>query len=555
VALGDDEALGTVSLTIQTVPADIDPRSTALAQWLARRFTAAGVDTGVTLKKPDVLFRDTLVNHDFDLYVGRLRPTRDPDALYATFHSRFAGESGWQNPFGVADATVDGLLDRQRRTAGKERTRAVADLLHRMAALQPFTPVGFPVDMRAVRTDRFEGWSGGDLRSPLGYFSLSRSDPDATTLRLATLDAELVDGLNPVAVQLLSGSVVPELLYDPLARRYSGDIRPWLARRWSWASEEDSTRPTAVVELRDATWHDGTRLTADDVAFTYRFLADTSMGRADGRVDSPGHGGRLSLVDGVDVVSDHVVRVQFVSASRSVAKRALTLPVLPEHIWRERTGEANVAGFPLASEATEALVWQNPDPVGSGPLRFERRDPGSELVLARNDDHFLHREQSPTGVDDIDEGLAYDRLVFRVAPAGSTAVLLVDRGDVDGVASALPASLTAEIATDDDAVLRASMSRELYHVGYNARRARLGDRRFRTALSRVVNRDAVAEAIFDDFLTPAVTPLAHTRWEPDGDTAAPPAPLTDEDGQLDVAAAREAFREAGYRYDDDRLVG
>ena len=71
------------------------------------------------------------------------------------------------------------------------------------------------------------------------------------------------------------------LVYDPLAwiDEYTLDPKPWLATSW----EITPDGKTYTYKLRsDVTWHDGTPLTADDVAFsmiTYREVAESGVAR------------------------------------------------------------------------------------------------------------------------------------------------------------------------------------------------------------------------------------------------------------------------------------
>ncbi len=94
-----------------------------------------------------------------------------------------------------------------------------------------------------------------------------------------------------------------------------------------------------------------------------------------------------------------------------------------------------------------------------------------------------------------------------------------------------------------------------YLVGYNCRRAPLSNERFRRVLARLLDRESLVSAAFRGYADAAEAPL-RPPWTPEAlawDGTAE-LPFLGEAGELDVEAARAAFREAGYRYDDDRLV-
>lgn len=568
-----------VSLRIKTSPADADPYALRAARAVAKWFRAAGVDAEVSPVAREELLRQVLLNGEFDLFVARLPERfRSPDGLYPLLHSRFADAPGWQNPFGYANLDVDGLLETQRRVAG-ERRRDVVDRIGRaVAETQPFTVLAFPDDIRAARSDRYRNWHLADLRSPLGYLTLDRVPddsgyrPDGTTpedaggdvLRLAVTDRRATENLNPLAVEFRRHGVLTGLLYDPLGYETGpGTVEPWLAE--SWAFTEDRGEPRARVRLRgDLKWHDGEPLTASDVAFTYALLADTSLGTArrdgeenrDDPVPAPRFQGRNSLVDGVRAIDETTVEFQFVDCDAGVATRAFTVPVLPEHVWADRTGPASVGGIVIGG-ATEALVTNNLPPVGSGPLRFVRNTPRESLVLERFDRHFLARDPSGGLPARMAGAPVFDRLSVRVVGSDVTAVEMVADGDADVTGTAVGAPTVPRIGRADELDLLVDRSEAPYVLGYNARHPPLTNPRFRNTLARLIDGAYLAETVFEGYARPAASPLAGTGWLPSDlrwDGADPVTPFIGSDGELDVRRARDAFRDAGYQYDGGDLV-
>jgi len=548
-----------VSLSIKAASADADPFAIDIARRLANNLEAVGVAARVTPVTSEELRRQVLLNTDFDLYVGRFpaSDSLDPDALYPLLHSRFTSEPGWQNPFGYTDLELDELLERQRASSGGRRRRAVADIQDRIARTLPFLTLALPDHLTASRAAADADWV---VESGLGLLTVEATgeanrDPDGE-LRLTTTDERITENQNPLAAEFRQSGALTGLLYDPLARPVDGRIAPWLATDWAWG--EDGGAATARVTLRaDLSWHDGEPLTGEDVAFTYRLLADTSLGDRESPVPASRFRGRSSLVEDADAVDDRTVELRFATASPEVARRALTVPVLPRHVWRDRTGEAGVAG--LGPEGvTEALVTSNADPVGSGPLRFDRAAPGDSVALERNPDHFLHRE-SPEGIPSNLRGKpAFERLVVKVTASNMSAVELVANGDADATLSYLGPDTVPRIVRSDALRLTANRSPSFYHLGFNARRAPLSNPRFRRAVARLLDKGSLAAETFDGYATPAATPLAGTPWASDDlawNGADPARPFFGTDGTLDAERARAAFREIGYRYDDrGRLV-
>ena len=571
-----------VSLRIKAVPADADPYALRAARTVAGWFRAAGIDAGVTPVAREELLRQVLLNAEFDLFVARLPERfRSPDGLYSLLHSRFGEAPGWQNPFGYADLDVDEMLETQRR-ASDGRRQVVARVQRTVAETQPFTVLAFPDDIRTARTDRYRSWLVADLASPLGYLTVERAGADPSdrrdgstpearadeVLRLAVTDRRATENLNPLAAEFRGHGVLTGLLYDPLGYDTgTGTVEPWLAESWAFPEERGETR--ARVRLReDLVWHDGEPLTASDVAFTHALLADTSLGadRQEGEagteagtedpVPAPRFQGRNSLVADVRVLDETTVEFRFVECDPGVATRAFTVPVLPEHVWADRTGPASVGGI-VVGGATEALVTSNIPPVGSGPLRFVRNTPRESLVLERFDGHFLDDDPSGGLPGRMAGGPAFDRLSVRVVGSDVTAVEMVADGDADVTGTAVGAATVPRIGRADDLDLLVDRSETPYLLGYNARRPPLTNPRFRNTLARLIDGSYLAGTVFEGYAQPAVSPLAGTDWLPSDlrwDGTNPVTPFIGSDGELDVRRARDAFRDAGYQYDEGALV-
>ena len=538
-----------LSLSIATVPASQDVYATRVANALSENLGRAGVDASVAPMAPDVLLREVLVNHDYDVYVGRYPSEGDPDELRTLLHSTYGEEAGWQNPFGFSSVEIDDRLAEQRAVGGEARVGIVRDLQERLVERQPFTVVAFADRIAAARTDRFDGWPAGGPARPTDYLRVGLTGEERT-LRPVTRDVRPTRNRNPIAVEHRDRSRVTDLLYEPLVRRPAGSPVPWLARTVEWTEGP----LTATVTLRETPWHDGEPVALSDVTFTYAFLQDTSLGELDTPVPTPWRRGAVSLVEEATVEED-AVRIEFETDSREVAGRALGVPVLPEHVWRDHTGAADVAGIDIVGGTTEALVRANEEPVGSGPLRFVSADPEQSLALERFESHFLYGEET----EDIPERFAgppaFDRMEFTVAPSEDAATELLEAGEADVTADGLHARTVPRVSRSEPLSLVLARATPFYMVGYNCRRPPLSNERFRRVVARLLDRGFLVSSVFGGYADAAEAPLKDT-WTPDAlawDGTAE-LPFLGEGGDLDVGAARTAFREAGYQYDDDRLV-
>ncbi|XVH30475.1 ABC transporter substrate-binding protein [Haloferacaceae archaeon DSL9] len=545
-----------LELEIKTVPADNDPFGILIANHFANHLEEVGIAASITPMSLEELHRQVLINHDFDIYIGQFPEQHafDPDELYPFLHSVFGPEAGWQNPFGFADPTFDDLLDEQRRTDGEQRRQTVTELQESFGRIYPFVPVALPDILSAVRTDRFSNWNVRDPVGPLGILTLERNQPGITTLRLATTDSRISENWNPIAAEFRRHDSFTDLLYEPILREINDENVPWLAEAVDW---EGNAAPRATVRLRpDLRWHDGEPIDANDVAFTYPFLRDTSMGGLENTVPASRYRAASSLVDDIAVLDGRTVEIGFREAAQPVAANALTVPLLPEHVWSERTDAVSIAGIEIHSETTEALVSNNENPVGSGLLQFEDNVPGTRVVFERFDDHFLAGSEAPPEIPEVyHDAPPFDQLVLEVVSSDNAAVELITSGEADGTVANLGPGTVPTIGRAAGVRLLSARSHAFYHVGFNTRSAPLNNPNFRRILARLVDKSFVVSSIFENYAIPATSPLTGTSWLPerlewrDGDPLAPF--FDDPDGDLDPEAAREAFREHGFQYNNE----
>ena len=122
----------------------------------------------------------------------------------------------------------------------------------------------------------------------------------------------------------------------------------------------NDSRSWVVFNLRkEARFHDGTPITAKDVAFSYRTLL---------KQGHPQYRTYLQEVKRVDILSHHRIRFVFKRAGNPLLiLRMGDLPVLPEHYWRDKDFSKTTFEPPL----------------GSGPYKITAIKPGRSLEFER----------------------------------------------------------------------------------------------------------------------------------------------------------------------------
>jgi peptide/nickel transport system substrate-binding protein len=529
-----------LSISITTIPADSSRQDVRIARLLEDHFKAVGIDVSLDVRSDIDFHRTVLYDHDFDVCIGRYPAGTDPDFLYEALYSRYADESGWQNPFGYADRNLDTLLEEQRHVSGDERTTVVTEMLESIATEQPFVPICVPEEHRVVRTDRFDGWESGHLATRHGYLGLEPA-ADVDALRVSHSDARPTENLNPLAADYRRRGTITELLYDSLATQDGdGEIQPWLAESWNWNGR------TIDVFLREGCeFHDGEQVTAEDVAFSYRLLGDISLGTLEAASPAPRYRGQVAAVESVDVRTDHHVELT-VDTNDPVAERALLVPTLPAHIWRERATQIVGSGEgSIAQGTTEAIVTNNVPPIGSGPFQFVSRTEGDRIVLERFENHFTRR----TSVD-LPEATVED-CTFNIDPGSVSAAQAVATDARDVTSLPLDANAIGGVEVSGGVDRIASAPQSFYFLGFNARRAPFNNYRFRRVIAGLIDKRWVSDEIFHGYARPIATPVTD-EWVPkslEWNGVDPETPFLGTDGEVDVAAAQAAFENAGFRYD------
>ncbi len=537
-----------VSLTIKAVPADDDIVAAKIASQLRENLERAGIDATFEPIAKAELYRDVLLEGEYDIFVARHAEIDEYDALRGLLHSRYATEAGWQNPFQFSDVTVDDLLETQLAATNGDRDRALSELFDHLTETVPYTAVAFPSRIGAVGTTLSETISGPPHR-PLDYLELlsepSDEGPWDRPLEVGVFGEALTSRLNPIVVDSNQIPALLALLYDSLAYRTDDGAIPWLAEDVEW---EDGSLLEARVTLRDdQRWHDGQTLDAEDVAFTYRFLRDTSLGDTESGVPAPRYRGQQSLVESVEAIDSRTIEFSFRTANRETAIRALQIPVLPAHVWEPRS---TVVG----ERQTEALVHDNEEPVGSGLFELEEVTDDTGVELVPFTDHVLY--DADDGPSVVEEFPQFDGIRFVVAPNSGAVVDLLEEGEIDLTGTPLPTDETGRVSELSGRSVLTVQTDEFYMVGYNSHHEQLGNPHFRRILSRLLDREHAASELFDGFAEPARTlgSLFGVRETELADAETELTVFPGSDGEVDSDQARSLFEAENYRYEDGVLL-
>jgi peptide/nickel transport system substrate-binding protein len=302
------------------------------------------------------------------------------------------------------------------------------------------------------------------------------------------------DVLFPPLTLTLQGKQVVDQVFDNLADigpslNTVGDagFTPRLADRWKWSPDSLSV---AFHVNPLARWHDGVRVSAEDVRYTFQLVKDTSLA-------SP-LASNLDNVDSVSV-SDSLTAVVWFHrpAPDAFFKAASPVVILPAHLLRQTAPAA-------LRESAFARA-----PVGSGRFKFAAWDRGSRIVLQADSANYRGRPVA-------------DRAMWLVSPDYQAASLRFLGGAADFLDVVKP-ELIPQVKAKGGDVIVSPGSLDYGYAAFNLRNASntgphpiFGDRQTRRALVMAVDRSAIVRNVFDTLGLVAHGPA--TRIMPTSDT-------------------------------------
>ena len=299
--------------------------------------------------------------------------------------------------------------------------------------------------------------------------------------------------------------VSTQVFASPL--RYDADwnLKPYLAESWEISGDGLSV----TLHLREnARFHDGEPVTSEDVAFTIGVIKENHPFKP-----------MMAPVKAVDT-PDPLTAVIRLAKPHPAILMALTpplCPILPKHIYGD--------GQDLKTHP------MNLKPVGAGPFKFVEYKQGEYVVMERNDDFFL-------------EGKPYlDKFIIKISQDSNARALMMEREEAQyNFIDANAQTLMRYQKMDNVEITRKGFSAigSIYWVAFNLRVKPLDDVRVRKAIAYALDRNFVAEELFQGFAQPCLGPIA-----PDSPYSNPDVEPYD----LNVDKANAILDEAGYARD------
>jgi peptide/nickel transport system substrate-binding protein len=260
---------------------------------------------------------------------------------------------------------------------------------------------------------------------------------------------------------------------------------PELARSWQ---RLDSVALAFELDPR-ARWHDGRPVTADDVLWSFARARDPKA--------SPATAPLLQGVTAVETDSRGRIIIRFARPyGEQLYDATYHVQVLPRHL---------LAGIPADSLATTAFATM---PVGNGPYRVQRNQPGEFIELTAVPDFFLGR---PT----------IDQLVWRLAPSHEARLNMLLSGAADVQEDLIPPVHNLErVKERRDLRVARFPSQSVIYLLYNQRNPKdtgqqhpaLSRAAVRRALGLAIDRGTIVQSQLRGFASPSASPAPAAAW-------------------------------------------
>jgi peptide/nickel transport system substrate-binding protein len=229
---------------------------------------------------------------------------------------------------------------------------------------------------------------------------------DAMSDTLVIAIAEDTASYDPQRAYETLPSIVHKAIYDTLITFPSDSVEqviPNLAE--SWEISEDGTVYTFTLDP-NATFSDGSAVTAADVVFSFNRLANVT-------------GNPSFLADGiasVEAADEQTVVLTLEKPDPAILAKMVFggFSVVNQEVVEAQGGSAAED----AATADTAETWLNQNSAGSGPYVLESWEPGVETVLVRNENYW-------------GEAPAIERVIFRNIPESATQKIQLEAGDID----------------------------------------------------------------------------------------------------------------------------
>ena len=449
---------------------------------------------------------------DFTITAFSLTGERmDPNwVLSELLHSQGAVPGG-RNMAEYKNPAMDAIIEAQSTTLDDdERLELIYQAQEIFARDNPWISVYFLNELAAYNKERFEGFvlmPGAGVTRWNNMVSWTNISPKTGDTLFRVDNDHDGNSTNPfVATGGMFNRETIRWVYDRLVIMDEElRIAPWAAESWEWVDPQ-----TLELSLRSGmTFHDGEPVTAEDLVFTINYAQEHQFAE---------WSGPLRQIDSVELVDAMTMRFNLNQVYAPFISTALPFMfIVPKHVWEN---------------VDEPEVYENPQPIGSGPFVFDHWRKNESWRFNRNESHF----RAPN-VD----------VLVQIIPERETLLGMLETGEIDALAGGH--------MRGDDQIRRLQAIEEIETVPWTAGSTTTffihsgsehgSDPAFRAAIHHVVPKTQLVRVLGGEVLGGTV---GGSTWiDPESPWHNPDLPQYAED----VDKARQVLAEAGYSWDEE----
>ena len=252
--------------------------------------------------------------------------------------------------------------------------------------------------------------------------------------------------------------LVYNVLEPLLQKTQDGALEPLLAESYN----ADSAGTTYRFTLREATFHNGDPVTADDVVYSLKQAKAAT---------ATGVSGPLQLVESINAVDDSTVEVKLSKPSRAFLQALST-----------------ASGIVIPKDSAGDLAST---PVGTGPFKFDTWKNGVSVSLTRNDDYW-------------GDAPAIKTVDWRFVPDENAEVNSLLAGDLDLAVVVGDGTQRAEsVENADGYTVNTIVNGQESYVALNSKSPKFQDPRIRQAIAYAIDRQPIVDGTSNGFGEPS----------------------------------------------------
>ncbi len=316
-------------------------------------------------------------------------------------------------------------------------------------------------------SDTKEAVSGMEVASGSESASQSEGSSEANSEASTLVLGEMweIDSINTVdgggGTLICEKAAVTETL---VGANEDFSLKPGLATSWEQLDEN-----TWKFKLREnVTFHDGSRMTAEEVKFALENVIE-----ANAKVAS------MLKVDTIEAVDDYTLKIKTTELN----------PILPGILHYPDTAMISPSSFDDAGEFVK--------PVGTGPYKFESFDERTRILTVVKNENWWGGK------------IGLDKMILKGIPDPNTRAMAIENGEVDFTVD-LPYSEADRIDAIDGVTVEKYKTPRVYKLDINLKHEPLEDLRVRQAMSYAIDRAEIAEHVLYNVGEAAAGPFLPT---------------------------------------------